>query len=89
MSEKDGVIYKALCLVNKKAYVGRTLYFKKRKAEHIKGSIKKKTLFHRAIQKYGAVGFCERHRSQYRRGIIDIDGNKLREPLKIYRRNNV
>jgi len=33
------------------------------------------------------IGFCDKHRSQYRRGIIDIEGNQLRSLKKVYGRS--
>lgn len=52
-------IYKATNKVNGKVYIGQTIDFKRRKAEHLslKNGIHAKCVFHRAIQKYGKENF--------------------------------
>lgn len=52
-------IYKATNKVNNKVYIGQTVDFKRRKAEHTssKNGIHAKCVFHRAIQKYGKENF--------------------------------
>lgn len=52
-------IYKATNKINNKVYIGQTLDFKRRKAEHesSKNGIHAKCVFHRAIQKYGKENF--------------------------------
>lgn len=52
-------IYKATNKINNKIYIGQTVDFKRRKAEHLssKNGVHAKCVFHRAIQKYGKENF--------------------------------
>lgn len=52
------IIYKATNLINGKAYIGKTNYsLEKRKNGHLRSSKNPKTVFHQAINKYGADNF--------------------------------
>lgn len=52
-------IYKATNKINGKIYIGQTVDFKRRKAEHLssKKGVHAKCVFHKAIQKYGKENF--------------------------------
>ena len=60
MSMFNGIIYKVICLINKKVYIGKTVQsLRKRKNQHKHDSLNKKTncYFHKAIRKYGWNNF--------------------------------
>lgn len=54
-----GVVYRALCSVTGKSYIGKSLYFEKRKNDHRASAIlgKRQTHFYSAIGKYGWDSF--------------------------------
>jgi group I intron endonuclease len=59
-----GVIYRFICIVTGKAYIGKTQYFKKRISNHKSNAEKRRDLkrnskcaFYRAIRKYGWCNF--------------------------------
>lgn len=53
------IIYKAVCLINNKIYIGQTKCLSKRIKEHIRSAKKGNTnsVFHKAISKYGIDNF--------------------------------
>lgn len=60
MSEetRKGIIYKATNKINGKAYIGQTVQkFKSRINDHTKKSAREKSVFHKAIHKYGKEAF--------------------------------
>ena len=50
-----GVIYRAICKINGKSYIGQTNDFQRRKKEHLRAN--DDYPFHRAIKKYGEKAF--------------------------------
>jgi len=56
-----GCIYAAVCFINMKIYIGQSIEYKKRIAQHLYS--KEDDHFHRAIRKYGTenFGFCIIH----------------------------